>query len=127
MKKEIENRADLSLLVHTFYDRVRKDEELGPIFNSIITDWEAHLEKITDFWQQHLFGIHKYHGDPIEAHNRVDEVMENTISAHNFGTWLFYWLNTLDELFEGKNVETLKFKARKMQTVFFLNIVQNRD
>ncbi len=127
MKKEIENRADLSLLVHTFYDRVRKDEELGPIFNSIITDWEAHLEKITDFWEQHLFGIHKYHGDPIEAHNRVDEVMENTISAHNFGTWLFYWLNTLDELFEGKNVETLKFKARKMQTVFFLNIVQNRD
>lgn len=127
MKKEIENRADLSLLVHTFYDRVRKDEELGPIFNSIITDWEAHLEKITDFWEQHLFGIHKYHGDPIEAHNKVDEVMENTISAHNFGTWLFYWLNTLDELFEGKNVETLKFKARKMQTVFFLNIVQNRD
>jgi len=127
MKKEIENRADLSLLVHTFYNRVRKDEELGPIFNSIITDWEAHLEKITDFWEQHLFGIHKYHGDPIEAHNRVDEVMENTISAHNFGTWLFYWLNTLDELFEGKNVETLKFKARKMQTVFFLNIVQNRD
>lgn len=127
MKKEIENRADLSLLVHTFYNRVRKDEELGPIFNSIITDWEAHLEKITDFWEQHLFGIHKYHGDPIEAHNKVDEVMENTISAHNFGTWLFYWLNTLDELFEGKNVETLKFKARKMQTVFFLNIVQNRD
>lgn len=127
MKKHIENRADLILLVHTFYDRIRKDEELGPIFNSIITDWEAHLEKITDFWEQHLFGVHKYHGDPIEAHNHVDETMDYSITAHNFGTWLYYWLNTLDELFEGKNVEVLKFKARKMQTVFFVNMVQNRS
>lgn len=127
MKKQIENRADLTLLVHTFYDRVRKDEELGPVFNSIITNWDAHLEKITDFWEQHLFGAQKYSGNPIEAHNQVDEVMNYSITARDFGTWLYYWINTLDELFEGKNVEVLKFKARKMQTLFFVNMVQNRN
>lgn len=127
MRKEIEGRADLTLLVHTFYDRVRKDEELGPIFNTIITDWDIHLEKIIDFWEQHLFGVHKYHGDPIAVHNQVDELMVHTITAHNFGTWLYYWLHTLDEFFEGRNVEVLKFKARKMQTIFFLNMVQNRS
>lgn len=127
MKKQIESRAEVSLLVHTFYDRVRKDAELGSIFNSIITDWDEHLEKITDFWEQHLFGVHKYFGDPISAHNQVDETMDNTITAHNFGTWLHHWLNTLDELFEGKNVEVLKFKARKMQTVFYVNMVKNRS
>src|SRR5690554_7293512 len=81
MKKQIENRADLTLLVHTFYDRVRKDEELGPVFNSIITNWDAHLEKITYFWEQHLFGAQKYSGNPIEAHNQVDEVMNYSITA----------------------------------------------
>ena len=50
MKKQIESRAELEILVRVFYDKIRKDEELGPIFNSIITDWEPHLEKITDIW-----------------------------------------------------------------------------
>ncbi len=126
MRKEITSRADLAVLVRVFYDKIRKDNELGPIFNSIIKDWEPHLEKITDFWEQHVFGVPKYFGNPIEAHNEVDAKMNFGITAHNFGTWLFYWMQTLDELFEGKNVEVLKFKARKMQTVFFVSMVQER-
>lgn len=126
MKKTIESRDDLQLLVERFYDKVRKDEELGPIFNHFITDWPKHLEKITGFWDQHIFGTPSYKGDPIEVHNEVDKIWNYKISAHNFGTWLFYWIQTLDELFEGKNVEILKFKARKMQTMFFVSMVKNR-
>lgn len=126
MRKQIESRTELELLVKVFYDKVRKDEELGPIFNGIITDWEPHLEKITDFWEQHLFGVQKYQGNPIEAHNTVDAKMNYGITVHNFGTWLFYWMQTLDELFEGDNVEVLKFKARKMQTIFFMSMVKER-
>lgn len=126
MKKQIETREDLSLLVEQFYEKVRKDEELGPVFNTIITNWPAHLIKITDFWEQHIFGTSLYKGNPIEVHNRVDAHWNHAITAHNFGTWLFYWIQTLDELFEGKNVELLKFKARKMQTVFFVSMVKNR-
>ena len=37
MKHDVENREDLEKLVRIFYDKVRKDEEIGPIFNSIIT------------------------------------------------------------------------------------------
>ncbi|UUV20421.1 group III truncated hemoglobin [Paenimyroides aestuarii] len=127
MKHDIESRDDLEQLVRIFYDKVRSDAELAPIFNSIITDWEPHLQKITDFWEQHLFGVQKYKGNPIEVHNKVDARMKNNVTAHNFGTWLFYWMQTLDELFEGPNKEVLKFKARKMQTVFFVNIVQARS
>lgn len=126
MKTDIKSREDLTLLVHTFYDRIRKDEELGPIFNAIIEDWDAHLIKITDFWEQHLFGVFKYDGDPIQAHLGVDKTMNYKIEARDFGTWLNYWINTLDELFEGKNVDILKFKARKMQTIFFMSMVQER-
>ena len=48
MKKEIENLEDIKLLVNGFYDSVRKDELLSPIFNKIIVDkWPEHLEKVS--------------------------------------------------------------------------------
>ena len=126
MKKPIETRDDLFLLVERFYEKVRMDEEIGPVFNQIITDWPAHLDKITDFWNQHIFGVQAYQGNPIEVHNQVDATMHHQITAHNFGTWLFYWIQTLDELYEGDKVDLLKFKARKMQTMFFVSMVKNR-
>ena len=38
--KPIESREDVQFLVHTFYSKIRKDELLGPIFNSHISDDE---------------------------------------------------------------------------------------
>ena len=32
--KSIESREDVQLLVNTLYSKIRKDELLGPIFNS---------------------------------------------------------------------------------------------
>jgi len=49
--KDLENREDVSLLVNTFYRKVRANEVLGPFFNGIITDWDGHLELLTDFWE----------------------------------------------------------------------------
>lgn len=37
-------------VVQDFYARVRRDATLGPIFNEVIKDWDAHLEKIVSFW-----------------------------------------------------------------------------
>ena len=36
MIKQLEDREDVSLLVNTFYENIRKDELLGPIFNKHI-------------------------------------------------------------------------------------------
>ena len=54
-KTDIKDREDVSLLVNTFYAKVRNDKVLGPIFNNIINDWDAHLELLTDFWETQLF------------------------------------------------------------------------
>ena len=127
MKKDIENRADISVLVHQFYDKIRADAEIGFYFNSMITDWDAHLEKLTDFWETNLFTIRKYKGNPIEVHNKVDEHFDGQISSNEFGIWLNYWLQTLDSLFEGENVEILKRRARKMGSFLYLNMFKNRS
>ncbi len=126
MKKTIENRDDLRLLVHSFYDKIRADKEIGFFFNETISDWDEHLEKLTDFWEMNVFGVKKYQGNPIAAHNKVDAYFDHRISPNEFGIWLNLWFATLDEFFEGENVEILKRRARKMGTFLYMNIFENR-
>jgi len=126
MKKDIENRDDLSLLVHTFYAKIHTNAEMGHFFNKTITDWDAHLEKLTDFWENNLFAVRKYSGNPIAAHVEVDEKFHHTVNPDIFGLWLNLWFETLEELFEGENVELLKRRARKMDTFLLISIYENR-
>ncbi|MFH6986979.1 group III truncated hemoglobin [Flavobacterium collinsii] len=126
MKKQIENRADVIFLVHQFYAKIRADEEIGSYFNTMIKDWDAHLEKLTDFWETNLFGVKKYKGNPHAVHNEVDSHFEGRITSNEFGIWLNHWFQTLEEHFEGENAETLKRRARKMGTFLFMSMFEHR-
>ena len=126
MKKEIESRADVALLVNTFYGKVRKHTTLGLIFNEMIDDWPAHLDKLTDFWETNLFFVRAYKGNPLRAHLHVDEHFDHTIEQAHFGHWLQLWFETLDTLFEGKNCELAKKRARSMAHTMFLKIYTER-
>lgn len=127
MKKQIENRTDVSFLVHQFYAKIRADDEIGFYFNEMISDWEAHLEKLTDFWETNLFGVRKYKGNPHAVHNEVDAHFDEKITANEFGIWLNHWFQTIEEYFEGENAETLKRRARKMSTFLFMSMFQHRQ
>ncbi|NEN22257.1 group III truncated hemoglobin [Cryomorpha ignava] len=126
--KTIDSRDDVSLLVNTFYVKIRKDKLLGPIFNGSIPDdhWPLHLEKLTDFWETNLFGVVKFKGNPPAAHQRMDEKEGHTISQAHFGKWLQLWYETLDQLFEGERAEKAKAAARRMSTGLFLAIWHKR-
>ncbi|WP_433835113.1 group III truncated hemoglobin [Flavobacterium anhuiense] len=127
MRKQIENRADVSFLVHQFYGKIRADEEIGFYFNEMISDWDAHLEKLTDFWETNLFGVRKYKGNPHAVHNEVDAHFDEKITTNEFGIWLNHWFQTIDEHFEGENADTLKRRARKMSTFLYMSMFQHRQ
>lgn len=127
IKKKIESREEVSLLVRTFYSKVRKDDLLGPIFNKIITDWETHLELLTDFWETNLFFARKYFGNPMHAHIEVDKKVGGTINELHFGTWINLWHETINELFEGETAEIAKNRARNMGTFIHLNVFNARE
>lgn len=124
----INNREDISKLVHTFYAKIRKNELLGPIFNSHISEkqWPDHLEKLTDFWETNLFGIAKFKGSPSTKHINVDKKINHSITQTHFGSWLQLWFETIDQLFEGEVALKAKQSARKMATGQFLTIWNNR-
>jgi len=110
--KEITSREDLNLLVNTFYDNIREDELLGPIFNMHIKQeqWPAHLEKLTDFWVTVLLGEICFKGNPILKHRIVDKNLNHTIAQHHFEQWVSLWKSTIDSLFEG----SLAYRAKKI-------------
>ena len=126
MKADLKNRDDIKKLVISFYTKVRKNEEIGYFFNNSIKDWEAHFEKLTDFWESNLFFTGTFQGNPALAHVKVDLSHENSITEYHFGIWLNLWFQTIDELFAGEMAERLKHNARKMSTHLFLRIYQHR-
>jgi len=124
----IVNRQDVSFLVDTFYDKVRKHESLGPIFNSVVKDWSAHLEHLTDFWEMVLLqsgpGTGKF--NPVKVHKEVDQVTHNQIEQAHFGNWLELWFSTLDSHFQGEVADYAKEHARKMAHILFFRIMEAR-
>ena len=125
--KEIRDRDDIALLVNTFYAKIRRHPELGPFFNETITDWPAHLELLTDFWESQLFLNRSYHGNPIQAHCEVDRAFSHSITMEHFGMWLQVWIGTLEELFTGERAWIARNRARKMATMFYMKIYQARQ
>ena len=126
MQKNITTREDISLLVYSFYTKVRKNKEIGHFFNEMITDWDAHFEKLTDFWESNLFFKNKYKGNPKRAHLEVDAHSNHSIEQKHFGIWLNLWFETIDEYFTGQLADRAKNNARKMASHLFMTMYKNR-
>ncbi|CAI8432506.1 MAG: Group 3 truncated hemoglobin ctb [Polaribacter sejongensis] len=126
--REINNREDVFLLVTTFYDKIKKDDFIGPIFLKTIPnkEWEQHLEKLTDFWETNLFFAKKYKGNPMQVHQKLDESNKYLISQKHFGKWLELWISTLDELFVGDKAIKAKNSARNISFLLFLKMFKNK-
>ena len=79
-------------LVHAFYDRVRADAMLGPIFTARITDWAPHLERMVAFWSSVALMSGRYHGRPVPAHTPLP------VDAAHFERWLALFRTTAHEV-----------------------------
>jgi hemoglobin len=69
-------------LVRAFYGRARLDPFIGPIFESKVTDWEGHIERICAFWSSVALMSGRYHGQPMAAH------LPLPIDTPHFDRWL---------------------------------------
>ncbi|MFB9057670.1 group III truncated hemoglobin [Mariniflexile ostreae] len=113
MGKEIISLDDIKKLVDTFYDKVRKDSLLAPIFNKVIQDdWQKHLDKMYTFWQTLLLGEHTYYGSPFPPHANLP------IAEEHFNRWLDLFFSTIDENFEGEKAAEAKWRASRIAEVF---------
>ena len=107
--------------------KIRKEPTIGYFFNETIDDWDAHGEKLTDFWETNLFFKSNYKGNPKKAHIEVDENFNHSIEQKHFGIWLNLWFDTINEYFQGQLADRAKNNARKMASHLFMKIYQKRQ
>ena len=76
------DEAMIARLVDGFYDRVRADPLIGPVFNERISDWGPHLEQMRLFWSSVALMSGVYHGRPMPKH------LPLPVDARHFDRWL---------------------------------------
>lgn len=86
------DEARLQELVHRFYDKVRADDMLGPVFAARISDWGPHLERMVAFWSSVALMTGRYHGRPVQAHAGLP------LSEAHFDRWLGLFRETAREV-----------------------------
>lgn len=92
------DEAGIRRLVYGFYDAVRGDPLIGPIFGREIEAeaWPVHLDKMCAFWSSVLLRTGGYSGRPLAPHLRLPDLAD----AH-FERWLSLFhrtaLATFDE------------------------------
>lgn len=65
---------EISQLVYGFYDAVRRDEVLGPIFERHVKNWDTHLPTMVDFWSSALRGTARFRGAPMPKHAALPDL-----------------------------------------------------
>ena len=110
-------------LVQTFYDKIREDELLGPIFAERISDWPAHLLRMKAFWRSVLHNSGEFSGNPMLKHLAIPG-----LELRHFAHWLDLFYATLREA-EGHPQATALVggRARMIADSLLTAIAMRRD
>jgi hemoglobin len=113
---DIASRDDVTRLVDAFYDQIRTDDVLGPIFQDVAhVDWAAHLPKMYDFWEGVLFGKAGFTGNPLAVHRAL--ARRTALTSQEFDRWLALFHRTVDRLFSGGVADLAKQRSSRIAMV----------
>lgn len=88
--------ANIRELVYAFYDRVRADALLGPVFDARLAGrWDEHLPKMCSFWSSLVLGAKTYRGNVQQAHQPL-----GGLEPRHFSHWLYLFLDTVEKRFQ---------------------------
>ncbi|SKC89374.1 group III truncated hemoglobin [Ohtaekwangia koreensis] len=108
--KTLESREDIEVLVNKFYEKVKMDDLLAPLFSHV--DWPHHLPILYNFWASILLGDQSYKRNPFEKHIHLP------VTPEHFDRWLSHFTKTVDENFEGEKALEAKQRAFSIAGIF---------
>ncbi len=92
---DLENEADIRWMVDAFYEQIRQDALLGPVFDEKVGDWGRHLPTMYAFWNRLLLGKEGYDGNPWLKHAQIP------LEKAHFNRWLELFTQTVETRFSG--------------------------
>lgn len=123
MKTDILNRADLELLMKTFYGKLLADVSISYLFTDVAKiNLEKHLPILVDFWESILFQSDSYQKNAMKVH--MDLHKQSPLQQHHYKTWLGYFHETVNELFEGEKAELARQRATSIATVMQIKLIE---
>ncbi|NWH07797.1 MAG: group III truncated hemoglobin [Alphaproteobacteria bacterium] len=117
------NDESFAKLMALFYARVRKDPDLGPIFNDTIADWPHHLAKLSDFWHSLMLTSGRFKGNPMMKHL----IHKARIKPAHFDRWLELWDAATNEVMAPEHASAMQLKARRISESFKLALFYKPD
>lgn len=106
LQKENIDEPMIERLVRSFYERIRRDAALGPIFAARVDDWEPHLQRMFAFWSSVMRATGRYDGRPMPKHVNLP------IDARHFDRWLELFAATAREVCPPAVAESFIERAR---------------
>lgn len=98
MKQDHITEDTIKELVDGFYNKIRQDKDLGPIFAGVIgvgpDAWKPHLNTMYDFWSSMLLGSGRYNGRPMPKHMAL-----SPFDVALFDQWLTLFSETAHEIY----------------------------
>jgi hemoglobin len=122
MKNDIRDKQDIIQIVNAFYDKVKQDTTIGHFFTEVIkVDWDKHLPKMYNFWDNVVFYTNNFSGNPMQVHKHIHAL--HALTGADFKQWYRLFVQTVDELNEGDNAELIKQRALSVATIMQIKIV----
>ncbi|MGK2286593.1 group III truncated hemoglobin [Pedomonas sp. V897] len=112
--------ALIERLVRGFYDKVRADDLIGPVFAERISDWEPHLQKMFAFWSSVALGTGRYEGNPMGAH------LPLPVERAHFDRWLALFEETAHAVCPPEVAEYFIARAWRIAASFEMGIHARR-
>lgn len=110
-------------LVEAFYERVRADPLLAPVFGAHVHDWDDHHARLADFWSSILRTSGRYKGSPLALHLLHADAM----TPERFERWLSLWRATSEEVLPPPVAAVVQAKAARIAESFQLAIQYRRS
>lgn len=120
---DIQSRMDIELLMTEFYEKVKKDDTIGYIFNEIArVNWGHHIPIICDFWETLLLDATSYKNNAMAVHYALNR--KEPLEERHFQRWLQLFSETVDDLFSGKVADMAKKKAKSIASLMQFKMKQ---
>jgi len=114
--------AELRDVLAKFYEGVRADPVLGPVFNGIVDDWDSHMLRLEEFWSSLMLSSGRYKGNPVAMHMMHAAV----IKSEMFERWLELWRKTTDEILSPEAARLLQERADRIAVRLQLSMFGDR-
>lgn len=125
MRRDIENREDIEVLLEAFYQQATQDPLIGRFFTEVVPlDMQSHIPVIAGFWEAVLFGSRTYSKNVMAVHQHIHHL--SSIQKAHLDRWVQLFTQTVDRFFEGEKAILMKQRGASIATLMDIKLNHNQ-